>query len=109
MAVYQGTYYAKSFLLKHSDGTAYDVSGWTFQCQLRDRVDTVSLLELTTANGGFVVVDGPTGEVSLRITAVQSALLPVARLVFDVLRTNASPGPVWQFGGKLSVRRPVTR
>jgi hypothetical protein len=76
---------------------------------IRDRLDTETLLELTTANGGLVVIDGPTGEIAMRITAEQSAELPVARVVFDVLRTDASPGPLWIFGGKFAIKEPVTR
>jgi hypothetical protein len=111
MPIYRGAYFAKGFLIKDADsGLPINVDGWTFKVQLRDRTDDVEpLLELTTDNGGFVIVDALAGEVSMRITAVQSAALPVARLVFDVLRTDPDPGPLWLFAGKVPVKEPVTR
>jgi hypothetical protein len=109
MAIYQGTYYAKSFIIKDTDGVVQDISGWEFEADLRDRVDTEVLLTLTTANGGFVVIDGAAGRFELRITADLTVDLPKAKLVFDVLRTDASPGPVWLFAAKVPVRQPVTR
>jgi hypothetical protein len=110
MAAYQGTYYTKTFVFKDADTLVpLDISTWEFSAMLRDRNDTAELLELTTANGGWAVTDGPNGEVEMRITADQTAELPVAKLVFDVLRTEVTPGPVWLFAGRFSVKRPVTR
>ena len=110
MAAYQGTFYSKTFIFKDSETLVpLDISTWTFESTLRDRLDTAELLTLTTANGGWTVIDGPNGEAELRITAVQTAALPVAKLVFDVLRTDPDPGPIWLFAGRFSVKRPVTR
>ena len=109
MPAYQGTYYAKTFIIQDSSGDPIDISTWEFESHLRDRVDTAVLLELTTANGGWAVTDGPNGTVEMRITADQTAELPVAKLVSDVLRTDVSPGPTWLFSMKFSVKQPVTR
>lgn len=110
MAAYQGTYYSKTFVFKDAETLEpLDITTWEFESTLRDRLDTAELLTLTTANGGWAVTDGANGEAELRITALQTADLPVAKLVFDVLRTDASPGPVWLFAGRFSVKRPVTR
>jgi hypothetical protein len=109
MAAYQGTYYTKTFAFKDSDGVAVDITGWEFSADLRDRLDTEELLTLTTANGGFAVTDGAAGLMVMSITADLTADLPVGTLVFDVLRTDISPGPVWLFAGKFKVRQPVTR
>lgn len=110
MAVYQGTYFAQAFIIRDADTeAAIDITTWTFESDLRDRNDSAVLLTLTTANGGWAITDAPNGVVEMRITAAQTEALPVAKLVFDVLRTDVSPGPVWLFAGKFSVRRPVTR
>ena len=111
MAAYQGTYYAISIKLKSSaDGEFVDVTGWEFKADIRlDRRDTETLLELTTSNGGFVVTDGPGGKFEFRLTAEQTAALPLGKLVFDVLRTDVDPGPVYVFGASFRVKQPVTR
>lgn len=111
MPVYQGTYYSRGFLFKNSTTSdPIDITNWAFECMVRDRLDSVdALLTLTSLNGGFTVVDGPTGSALLAMTADQTALLPVGRMHFDVLRTDIVPGPTWQFGGRFPVKKPVTR
>src|SRR5262245_51497079 len=101
MPAYQGTIYTRTFVFKDAEtGDPLDISTWTFESTLRDRVDTAELLTLTTANGGWTVTDGGNGIAEMALTAEQTADLPVARLVFDVLRTDPDPGPVWLFSGK---------
>jgi hypothetical protein len=109
MPAYTGTYYVKKFTIKNSTGPI-NLTGWTFESKIRDRNDTAVLLDLTTANGGWVVTDGPNGKLELRITAAQTAAFPVpSKLIFDVLRTDISPGPVYVFGARFSVKQPSTR
>ena len=112
MPVYQGTYFTKTFILKDRvSDTAIDVTGYEFACDIRDSVDDeTALLELTTAGGGITVGATPgNGEVVMKLTAAQTAALPTGKLHFDVLHSNASPGPLWLFGGKFTVKQPVTR
>ena len=111
MAAYQGTYYAVPFqLLDDAGAPVADITAWQLSADIRDnKTDTAELLSLTTANGGLAVTNGPQARFELRITAVQTALLPLGRMVFDVLRTDASPGPVYLFGGSFPVKQPVTR
>jgi hypothetical protein len=109
MPVYQGTYYAVGFNFVDSNNVAVDITGWTFDADIKDnRTDTTALVNLTTANGGFVVTDGPNGRVEMRISAVNTALLPIGGMVFDVLRTDVASGPTYLFGGRFKVRRPVS-
>ena len=111
MPLYQGTHYTRTFILKDkSTGGPVDISGWGFRAQFRDNLkDDEEVLELTTDNGGFLVSDGPNGELVMEITATQSDLLPLGKVVFDVLRTEIEDGPVFLFGGRLPVKRTVTR
>lgn len=110
MAAYQGTYYTVEFTFEDQDGAPIDISTWTFKAQIRKSLaDTVVLLELTTANVGFALIDGPNGRVQMKMLEAQTAALPVGGLVLDVLRTDAIPGPIWLFGAKMKVKEPVTR
>lgn len=110
MAAYQGTYYTAQFQLANSDGSAINISGWTFEAEFRVQLsDVAPLLTLTTANTGFSIVNASTGVFQMAITSVQTLALPTGGVLFDVLRTDASPGPLYLFGGRLRVKEPVTR
>lgn len=110
MAAYQGTYYAPQFQLQNTDGTNVDITGWQFEAEFRVQLsDALPLLTLTTANTGFSIISASTGILQMAFTAVQTLALPVGALIFDVLRTDASPGPLYLFGGRMHVRQPVTR
>lgn len=111
MPAFQSDYYVRGFVLKDSNTAApVDITGWALQAQVRENLDDVTaLLDLTTANGGLAITSGVGGRFEIRITAVQTALLPVGRVVFDVRRTDITPGPLWLFGGSFKVKQPVTR
>ena len=110
MSVFRGAYFARGFILKTAAGVVIPITDWTFESDIRVKLDdAVPLLTLNTANGGFAITDGPSGRFEFRLTAEQTAVLPAGRFIFDVLRTDAVPGPVWLFGGKFTVRNPVTR
>lgn len=110
MAVYQGTALTKYVTLKDSEGVPLDITGWTFRAQLRDHPDdAIALGELTTENGGIVLVDEVNGRLGLVFDDALTEVLPVGRVHFDVLRENGASGPVWLFAGNFMVRQPITR
>ncbi len=110
MSIYQGTYFGQTFIMKTSAGAVVDVSAWTFNCEIRAQAGSPTILAtLTLGNAGIIMSDGPNGKFSISLSAVQTALLPTGKVVFDVLRTDAVPGPIWLFGGVLRVKQPVTR
>ncbi|HLL28968.1 MAG TPA: hypothetical protein VKT73_15130 [Xanthobacteraceae bacterium] len=108
-AAFQGSYFSAEFTI--TDGTnPIDITGWTFDAQFRARVtDDQILLELTTANTGFQMIDAPNGRFRIQMTEEQTENLPEGKLVFDIMRTDLSPGPRWLCSGKLKVKKPVTR
>jgi hypothetical protein len=109
MPVHQGTYYAVGFTFKDADDAVIDITGWEFEADFKEnRADETALVNLTTANGGFLVTDATGGRMEMRLTAVQTALLTVGRIVFDVVRTDPANAPVYLFGGSFKVKRPVT-
>lgn len=110
MAVMQGTFVQKYINIKDSNDAPIDITGWTLRASLR-RVPTAPdvLAELTTENGGFVLIDEPNGRLAFVLDETLTALLPVGRVHFDVLHENGPEGPVWIFGGSFIVKQPVTR
>lgn len=111
MSVYRDTYVTRGFKLQTKAGQPIDITGWTFSADVRIKVDDVQpVVELTTANGGFAVTDGPNGRFEMRmLESVTEKYTPNTNYVFDVLRTDANPGPVWLFSGKFKAKQPVTR
>lgn len=111
MPVYQGTTVTKYINLKDRETDDYlDVSTWMLRAQLRRQPGSVDYLaELTTENGGFVIVDGVNGRIAMVLDDTLTDDLPVGRVHFDVLRMDASEGPLWVFGGSFIVKQPITR
>jgi hypothetical protein len=108
LAVFQGTVHTINFLFK-SDGSPIDVTGWEFSAKLKaNRASTTALVTLTSAGGGFVIADATAGRVSMVLSAVNTALLPAGRIVFDVLRTDGTNSPVYLAGGSFQVKTSVT-
>lgn len=109
MAIYQSTAFNVIFTIKQNS-TAVDITGWTFEADFRTSADSsTTLLTLTTANTGFTITSAGSGLVRMTLTAVQTAMLPVGKVVFDVMRTDISPGPERLFGASTKVKLPVTR
>lgn len=109
--VYQGTRFTQPFTLVDSaTGDPLDITDWEFKSQLRVAVeDQEAVLTLESSSGGFAVIDGPNGRMNMVIEEDQTAGLQVGRYVFDVIRTDAAQGPIWLFGGIITVKQPVTR
>ena len=110
MPIYQGTYFVQVFVIEDTAGDPVDITGWEFEADFRrHRNDEEPLLTLTTGNGGFAVALGTDGRLTMQMTEGQTIDLPAGRIVFDVLRVDASPGPRFMFAGTIPVKQPVTR
>jgi hypothetical protein len=111
MTIYQGALYSVTLTLKSNVSQGpIDITGWTFKSQIRDApTDEEFMIELTTENGGIVVLDGPAGQLALTITADQNRNFSLGNVVGDMFRTDADPGPIRLFGYRDKVRRSITR
>jgi hypothetical protein len=112
MPCFQGTRYTRNFqLLYCSSNTPIDITGWEFRGMIRDnRSDPDFLVELTTANGGFLVINGTSGRLQFTLSPIQTASLPTGRVMFDVERTDlVVEGPIWIFEASFKVKTPITR
>lgn len=112
MPVYRGTYYARTFIFTDENDAPVNITGWTFRAMFRAAKEDVNppLLELTTANGGWVVSNGAGGLLLMKILAADTDDIPadVGKLLFDVLRTDPVPGPIWLFEGSVPIKAPIT-
>ena len=99
----RGHVYSRDFLIQ-KNGVAEDVTGWEFRCPIMDDVATPVLVELTTANGGFTVIDGGVGRVRMFISPSLHNDLPDGTMHFFVSRTDIVPGPEFMFSGSFKVK-----
>lgn len=110
MPIYKGTYYSRTFAFTDEAGAPVPITGWEFRSMWRAAKDAPNppLLELTTANGGFDVVNGPGGLLLMQLLPADTDELPPAKVYFDVLRTDDANGPIWLFEGSVPVKVPIT-
>jgi hypothetical protein len=111
MAIYPGLHYTQVFAIQNEDGSAVDLTGMEFEADFRESVDAEdTVITLTSADSGFSI-ESPASDGRLRmsLTAEQTLTLPEGKLVFDVLQSNASPGPDFLFRATIKVKQTVTR
>lgn len=72
-----------------------DLTGYTLRCQGRQRVDDPDppLFDLSTANGGIVVIDAADGQFEMVLTHQAAARLgEVTRIQADILAIDTASG-----------------
>jgi len=74
----QGTTYSFTFNLTNADGSAKDLSSYTIAAQLRKSYYTSTATDFTTDT-----VDAD-GEITISLTATQTANLKAGRYVYDI-------------------------
>ncbi len=109
MSVYQGTYYECTFIIQDSDGVAINLTGYTFEADVRTAVASTTTLFTLTSGAGIDIVSPLDGTLKVSMTAGQTVLCPIGSVVFDVHHLNATPGPTFLFRGTVKVRQSVTR
>jgi hypothetical protein len=109
----QGTRYTRNFAFRYeSTGAPIDITSWLFKGMIRDsREDVDPVVEITSENGSFTIVDGPNGRLQFTLSPEQTIILPVGRMMFDVERVDliATQGPIWLFEASFQTKKPITR
>lgn len=82
----QGTDYAGQITLSNDDGTPLDVTGSTFQCQVRKSYFSAN----ATANLDMTILDAANGVVRLTLDAANTATIKSGRYLYDIKRTDAN-------------------
>jgi len=85
----QGATFSRILVLKDSTGTVIDKTGASADMQIRETIESPTvLIELSTANGR-IVVDGPSGKLTLTISASDTGSLTLNG-VYDLKVTYLS-------------------
>lgn len=104
LVIEQGATWRKVFDYQNPNGTIYPLTGWTGRMQIRRRHASADPLVTITPS-----IDGPAGRVTVALTAVQTAALPMGRSVYD-LELVAPGGDVTRFiEGSVIVDPETTR
>lgn len=93
-----------------STGQPVDLSGYTAAMQIRRTPEsTATLVSLTSANGGGIVIDGPNGRVNIEISASTTGTFPAGKYVFDLVLTDTLSKKKRLVEGAVRVDAGVTR
>jgi hypothetical protein len=88
--------------------SAVDITGYTASMQLRSLPnDTIAVLTLTQASG--ITIDGPSGTLAVRATAIQTAAIIAGPYYYDLEITSPTGVKTRIVQGELNVNAEVTR
>ena len=110
LTIYQGSTFKRIIRLTDSTPEAIDLTGATARMHIRAAItDTATLIELTEANGRALITDEVGGEVTLVISATDTAALSFSKAVYD-LEIEYNDGTVDRvLAGTVKLSKEVTR
>ncbi len=108
LRIVRGSTFDQTLTYKDADGDPIDLTGATARAQVREEVDSSTILvTLTTENGGLTL-GGGAGTIRLQISAVATALLDFSGGVWD-LELVMSGVTIPLLAGAVSLVLDVTR
>lgn len=113
LTIYQGQTFKKTITWTTGETQAVavpvDLTGCTARMQARESFESdVVLLGLTTENGG-IILGGPSGEIRLHISAVDTAALSWRGALYDLEIVFPDGTVIRRMQGKIVVSPEVTR
>ncbi len=79
-----GSRFLRSLTFEDSTGTGIDITGYTFQMQVRKRVGGTLVLEASTSNGRITITTALDGEFDIDIPSSVTDLLAAATYKYDL-------------------------
>lgn len=105
----QGATLDLPIFFKDGDGVALDYTGYTARMQVRQNVSSSAvLLELTTENGRLIL-DGPEGNLTLLVTAEDTADITWRKGVYDIEMVAPDDTVTRVLQGTITISLEVTR
>lgn len=110
LTIYQGATFRRVVRLKDDAGDAIDLSGATVRMHVRAKVTTATtLLELNEANGRALITDAAGGEITLLVSAADTAALTFDSAVYDLEIEYAGSMVDRVLYGAVKLSKEVTR
>lgn len=109
LLIEQGADFSQRFIWKDSDQNPIDLTGYTARMQIREKIesDTV-LLELTTENGRITLNQEP-GTIDLKINSLDSESLPEGKSAYDLELVSSTNFVTRLLKGGVDIDPEVTR
>ena len=105
----QGATLSLPIVWKDSSGTVINITGYTARMQVRQSVNSSTVLLSATTENGKLVIDGSLGKVTISLSAADTAAITWHTGVYD-LELVSSGGVVTRLlEGAVVVSREVTR
>lgn len=109
LTIEQGADFIKSFVLKNSDDTIKDLTGYTARMQIRQYVFSEEVeYEATTENAKLLINVG-TGTVQMRFPSSDTSAFTIKRGVYDLELIDSSGQVIRLIQGNVQISREVTR
>jgi len=96
-AIKPGADWEWTFYVQDDNEDPVDTTGWSFQMMGRDRVNGEKVFEISTENGKCTMTAAQ-GKFACKLTAAETALIDVKKVVWDCLLTDDDSGvtPIFQ-------------
>jgi hypothetical protein len=108
ITIEQGSGFSLPLMYEAPEGSLVDFTGSTARLHVRSKYGaTDKLIDLTTENGGIVLTED--GEITLSMTAEQTAALTFSRGVYDLEIIPPAGEPYKIIKGNVFLKREVTR
>lgn len=88
--------------------TPRDITGYTFDLQIRDKPGGVLYIDKSTANGGISILDAANGKFRIVISKTETAALTFFKGVYDLKATDAGGAVSYPLEGGFQLVDPVT-
>jgi hypothetical protein len=106
--IYQGQDFSRTFTIKDSNGDAIDISGYDARLQVREnKSSSSSVLSLTVGDG--LSITGASGQVTVSLTATETAALDYNGGVYDLELVDGSDVVTRILEGSATLDKEVTR
>ena len=99
-----------SFIIAYRDenDTAIDLTGASAKMQIRDQAGGTKLAVTLTSPSGGIVIDGPTGQITVTMTPTQTSKLFYPKSSYDLMLTDSNLNKIKLIEGFMTLKRSVT-
>lgn len=105
----QGSNFSLTVFAKNSDGTVRDLTGFAARMQIRETVNSDTVLAEATTSNGLITIVGEDGEVTINIPAATTENYEWHNGVYDLELDNNVGGVIRLLSGNAACSFQVTR
>ena len=101
------TTYSFTIDYKDPNGNPVDITGSSAKMQVRNVQGDKLAFTLTSPTGG-ITIDGPNGQITVKMTPTQTSKLFYPKSVYDLMLTDSQANKIRLVGGYITAVRSVT-